>query len=203
MEPTPVIIAAFAIFAYLLGSIPFGLVVVKMLGGVDPRTSGSGNIGATNVGRTSGKKAGILTLLFDAMKGALPPLIAKLTVNDPTTIAIAALAAFLGHLYPVYLRFKGGKGVATACGAMAAVAPIPLGIGAVTFAVLLATTRYVSAGSMGAAMANAAALYVLGYDTPYAVLGAVMAVLIIVKHRENIKRLMNNSENKFGAGKKA
>ncbi|MBI5453099.1 MAG: glycerol-3-phosphate acyltransferase, partial [Deltaproteobacteria bacterium] len=109
--------------AYLLGSVPTGIVIVRLFGGVDPRSAGSKNIGATNVGRTSGRLPGILTLIGDLLKGALPVFIAFRLAPTPLLVSLTGLAAFLGHLFPVYLGFKGGKGVATACGVMLIVSP--------------------------------------------------------------------------------
>lgn len=184
--------------AYLLGAIPFGVVVAKVLGGRDPRTVGSGNIGATNVSRALGKKAGVATLLLDAAKGFAPVFAAAALFKGGQVPALVGLAAFLGHLFPVYLRFKGGKGVATAAGVFLACAPWGLALSALAFGLIVWRTRWVSLGSMVSAALLPVFSVLLGYPPEYAWLGAAVAVLTIIKHCENIKRLIAGNENRFG-----
>ncbi len=195
------IIYALVPLAYLLGSIPTGVIVTRAFGGVDPRKAGSGNIGATNVSRTSGKLAGALTLLGDILKGALPVLAAIRLGGGPLLISLVGLAAFLGHLLPVFLGFRGGKGVATACGVLAVISPVATLLSAAVFVVFAALKRYVSLASMLSAAAMPVFLYLLEDVREYAPLGLAIAVLIIIKHKDNIKRLAAGTENRIG-GKK-
>ena len=192
---------AFIAAAYLLGSVPFGIVVARLFGGVDPRCAGSGNIGATNVMRSAGKAAGLLTLACDLLKGGAPVLLAPLLRADAAFISLVGLAAFAGHLFPVYLGFRGGKGVATAFGVMLALAPAAALLSAAVFAVVLALKRYVSLGSIIAASMLPVFLSFIPRYNGFVPLGVAVAVLIIVKHKENIKRLVEGKEKKFG-GKK-
>lgn len=184
-------------FAYLLGSVPFGLVVARLFGGPDPRGSGSGNIGATNVTRTTGKLAGFITLLLDIGKGALPVVLALSVKPDPVTVSLVGLFAFLGHLYPVFLGFRGGKGVATACGIFLVISPVVLFLGACFFLITAVATGYVSVGSVSAALSLPFFLAVLPWYREYVFLGIAVALLVILKHRENIKRLREGTENRF------
>lgn len=188
--------------AYLLGSIPTGVLVSRAFGGTDPRKSGSGNIGATNVSRTSGKMAGALTLFGDILKGALPVLVACQLSEETLFISLVGLAAFMGHLLPVFLGFRGGKGVATACGVLVVISPAATLMSAALFAVTAALKRYVSLASMLSAAAMPVFLYLLEDVREYAPLGAAIAVLIVLKHKDNIKRLASGTENRIG-GKKA
>lgn len=190
-----------ALLSYLLGSVPTGIVVVRLFGGVDPRSAGSGNIGATNVGRTSGKAAGILTLVGDALKGALPVFLAFRFYPEAAFVSLAGLTAFLGHLFPIYLGFKGGKGVATALGVMALVSPFATLLSALVFVVLVAIKRYVSLGSIAAAAMLPVFISFFPAYKPYLPMSLAVSVLVIMKHKENIKRLAEGKENKIG-GKK-
>jgi acyl phosphate:glycerol-3-phosphate acyltransferase len=186
--------------AYLLGSIPFGYILVRLVAGADIRESGSGGTGATNVSRRAGKFAGVLTLLLDALKGAAAVLIARWVFGDQPSaawwVAAAGIAALLGHIFPVWLGFRGGKGVATGVGIFLVVAPM-----AVAFAVWL--TRYVSLGSLIAA--GSLPLFILLrkvlqpnlQDGPLLFLAVVGAGLIIFAHRANITRLIAGTESKF------
>ena len=197
---------AYFVGAYLVGSIPSGLIAVKVLGGKDPRKVGSGNIGATNVNRTSGKAAGILTLIGDALKGAFPVYVVLALTPEIMIASITALAAFLGHLFPIYLKFKGGKGVATALGIMLVISPIAIGISVLVFIVVVLITRYVSIGSICAAIAMPITLSIIIKDRVdseyYILLTAVIAVLIILKHHANILRILRNEEHKVGTKKR-
>lgn len=187
--------------AYLLGSIPTGVLVARVFGGTDPRKAGSGNIGATNVSRTSGKAAGALTLAGDIIKGALPVLVAFWLGGETLFVSLVGLAAFVGHLLPVFLGFSGGKGVATACGVLVVISPAATLLAAAVFAAAAALKRYVSLASMLSAAAMPVFLYLIDDVREYAPLGAAIAVLIIIKHRDNIKRLASGTENRIG-GKK-
>lgn len=201
-------IASLAI-AYLLGSIPFGFLVVKLTTGSDVRETGSGGTGATNVSRKAGKGAGIATLALDAMKGVAAVLVARAMTGEPGTSWIVAGAAFLavvGHCFPVWLKFKAGKGVATGLGVFLAIVPWAVLAAFLVFLVLVWRTRFVSLGSIAAAAFIplwTLAMHLLVEPIPNLVpiLAALFAVaaLIIAKHAENIKRLLAGTENKFGA----
>jgi glycerol-3-phosphate acyltransferase PlsY len=196
------------IMAYLLGSIPFGLILAKLFGGADVRKAGSGNIGATNVLRVVGPLAGILTLLLDAAKGWLAVWLASRITHDQTTVMIlAGLLAMVGHCFPVWLGFRGGKGVATAAGVFAALCPLAFFAALVLFILVVSFWRYVSLGSLAAAAALPLFVYLLWaphFAPPESVtLGSLaIAVLVIVQHRGNIIRLARGEEPKFSFGKK-
>jgi glycerol-3-phosphate acyltransferase PlsY len=185
------------IFAYLLGSIPTGLLLSRALAGKDPRQQGSRNIGATNVMRTVGKALGVITLIGDVLKGIIPVVIAQWLVNEEFWIAGTGLAAFLGHCFPIYLRFKGGKGVATALGVLLPLAPLAIVFDIFFFAGVVATSRIVSVGSILAAAATPILIWLLKYPLPAVILGICIAVLIIYRHKENIKRLLTGGENRL------
>ena len=192
---------ALIVVSYLLGSVPMGIIVAKLMGGADPRSGGSGNIGATNVNRTLGKGAGIITLLGDMLKGAAPTYYAIYYVGGADLISLVALAAILGHLFPLYLGFKGGKGVATGFGVLIVVSPLAALICALVFAALLFFTRYVSLGSMYAAITMPLALALVPGKLYFVPVSVFIAMLIVFKHKENIKRLRERTENRFGAAK--
>jgi glycerol-3-phosphate acyltransferase PlsY len=185
------------LFAYLLGSIPTGY-IVGWLVGVDVRKAGSGNIGATNVARVLGKRQGLLTLIADAAKGFMPVFVAVQLDLSVTATAFVAVAAFLGHLYPIFLKFKGGKGVATALGAFLGVAPIATLILIALFAAIVLSSRIVSLSSMIAAAAAPVVLWVFSYPLALIGMSAFFAAMIIVRHRANIKRLLAGTEPKLG-----
>jgi acyl phosphate:glycerol-3-phosphate acyltransferase len=210
-----------AIIAYLLGSIPFGYVLVKFVRGDDIRLSGSGNIGATNVARSGARGLGALTLLLDVLKGAaavwIAAAIAASSYNRCAGVSetfglpcipalrlmsLAALFAVLGHIFPVWLKFKGGKGVATALGVFALLFPKAVLISLIIFIVVLGMSRYVSLGSILAAMAFPIAAYFL-YKPPWItlVLAAAVSAVVVLKHRQNIRRLVAGTENRFGSPK--
>jgi glycerol-3-phosphate acyltransferase PlsY len=190
--------------AYLLGSIPFGYLLVRIFLKEDIRTFGSGNIGATNVARTGAKGLGIATLLLDLAKAFAAVILAKyLAPNNYDLAFAAAIAAVLGHCFPVWLRFKGGKGVASALGVYLALTwPTALGI-LVVFLVIVLLTRYVSLGSViGAASVPLFGLHFLPIRTPMMIAGlTVIPLLIIVKHHANIGRLLAGTESRFGSRK--
>lgn len=185
------------IFSYLLGSLPVGVLLARMKGS-DPRTVGSGNIGATNVMRAAGKTAGIVTLIGDALKGFLPVWLAIRLGLPESVVAAAGLAAFLGHLFPLYLRFHGGKGIATALGIFLAFNYIAVLIELLVFVGILWKWRYVSLGSVVCAALMPFVLLALGSPVPYVLLAAIIALLAVIKHKENIKRLLAGCENRLG-----
>jgi len=186
------------IAAYLAGSIPCGIIVSKFMDTPDPRLQGSGNIGATNISRVSGKKAGLITLIGDALKGAAPALAGILLAPDTQYIAgLAGLAAFIGHLYPVFLGFKGGKGIATALGIFLILTPWAIAIEILIFAIIMLTVRIVSVGSLTAALTLPVCICLLSYPKAYVLSALVIAILTIYKHRENLKRLVEGQEPKF------
>jgi glycerol-3-phosphate acyltransferase PlsY len=189
---------ALFIFAYLLGSIPSGY-IVGALAGVDVRNAGSGNIGATNVARIVGKRLGVLTLLADTAKGYVPVFIAWRMGLSPALVALVAITAFLGHLYPVFLRFRGGKGVATAFGALLAIAPVATLILIGVFGVVVLWSRRISLGSIAAALAAPIGLWTISAPAPFVAMGAILGAMVIVRHRDNIKRLLAGTEPRFGS----
>lgn len=190
----PANLAALA-FGYLLGSIPFGLVLTKTFGGVDPRTVGSHNIGATNVLRTGNKKLAAATLVLDALKGTLA--VAIVANFGPYYAILAGLGAFIGHLYPVWLQFKGGKGVATFLGVAAGLAWPAALVFAVVWLGVAFMTRYSSAAALAASVATPAALFAMG-RADAGELFVALAVLLWFRHRPNIERLLAGTEDKIG-----
>lgn len=184
--------------AYLVGSIPFGVIIASRFAGLDVRKLGSGNIGATNVARVAGRKLGLLVLLLDALKGFAPTLAARLLVPDLPWLHVGVgAAALLGHIYPIYLRLSGGKGVATAFGVFLVLLPVPVAAGLAVFAALFATRRIVSAASMAAACtvsAVAVARYGLG---PYSYLALFATAMILWRHRSNIRRIVRREEKQL------
>jgi glycerol-3-phosphate acyltransferase PlsY len=182
--------------AYLIGSIPFGLLLSRG-SGIDIRQHGSGNIGATNVSRLVGKKIGLLTLLLDAAKGWLPVFAASQLGGDGLLIALCGAAAVTGHSFSVFLRFKGGKGVATALGVFLALSPQALLISLLVFILTVFATGFVSLGSILAAAAMLPSLYFFGEASWKCWLAAYVVLLIWLKHHQNIKRLLNGTEKRF------
>lgn len=195
---------AFAAFvmivvAYLLGSISSAIVVSKIMQLPDPRASGSGNPGATNVLRVGGKRAGAITLLGDLLKGLIPVVIARSLGFSETVVAITALAAFVGHLYPIYFGFKGGKGVATALGVLFGLDPAIGAIVAGIWILILVLFRYSSLSALTAVVLGV--LYAWGHmPTDYLVAYIIIATVILLRHRSNIVRLLNGTEKKVGQG---
>ena len=198
------------IIAYLLGSIPFGYLIVRLTKGADIRETGSGGTGATNVSRRAGKLAGVVTLLLDALKGAAAVLLAHWLLQDSAFdfrewwIAAAAVAVIVGHMFPVWLRFRGGKGVATGVGVFLVIAPIAVALAAVVFLSLVWRTRYVSLGSMAAAVTipffvllQDALIRPVAFLTPMMAAAAAGSILIIFAHRANLRRLIEGTESKF------
>ncbi len=186
------------ICAYLLGSVPTGLLLARAMG-VNIRETGSGNIGATNVYRTVGRKIGILTLVGDCLKGLIPVLVAKWLGLPVGWIAAIGLAAFLGHVYTIFLGFKGGKGVATALGVFLGTSPISVLFAVVAFALVLYKWRYVSLASIVAAALIPFIVWLVGCSPEMVLMSLAIAALVIFRHRENISRLRAGTENKFKA----
>jgi glycerol-3-phosphate acyltransferase PlsY len=196
---TPTITAvAILLGAYLLGAIPFGLLIARSFANVDVREKGSGNIGATNVARTAGKKLGIITLALDAAKGAAPVLIADRVLEQPIAIVAAAgFAAVVGHVFPIYLGFKGGKGVATGAGVFFAIAPISTLVAAAVFLASYAIAKVVSLGSLLGCIALVASLAIIDARREVLLLAIAVVLLIILRHKGNIERLLKRTENKL------
>jgi glycerol-3-phosphate acyltransferase PlsY len=193
--------------AYLIGSIPFGILLAKMFGGVDVRTAGSGNIGATNVARVAGPLPGVLTLVLDGLKGAAAVwLAARFSNENAMWMTIAGLSALIGHCFPVWLRFRGGKGVATAAGMFLALC-WPAALGAIgVFILVVLFSRFVSLGSVAAAAAMPLLIYLLWaprHAPPLIVtFGAFTAAMLVVyKHDANLQRLVEGREPRFSFGK--
>ncbi len=209
MVENPVIPYLLPIVAYLLGSIPFGLLFAKLFAGTDVRAAGSGNIGAANVARVAGPLAGILTLLFDAAKGALAVWLAvKYSAGSATMMTVCGAAALVGHCFPIWLKFKGGKGVATALGVFLVLCPYAALIALAVFALVCFRWRYVSLGSVAAAAAMPLLVYLLwvpGHAPPLIVVfGTLFATgLIIFKHDANLQRLVEGTEPQFGVRKQS
>jgi glycerol-3-phosphate acyltransferase PlsY len=208
MANNPVATSLLVLVGYLLGSIPSGLIFARMLGGKDVREHGSGNIGATNVSRVAGPLAGILTLLLDVAKGAAAVWLAA-RFSDHASIAMifAGVAALLGHCFPVWLKFKGGKGVATALGVYLALCPLAALAALVLFVLVVAFWRFVSLGSLAAAAAMPLLIYFLwapGHAPPLVItLGTLFAaILIFYKHDANLQRLVDGTEPKYSLGKR-
>ena len=190
------------IAAYLLGSVPFAMISSRVFGLADPRTYGSGNPGATNVLRSGNKKAALMTLIGDALKGAVAVIVAQQMGFSDTVIGLVALAVFLGHLYPIVLKFKGGKGVATAAGVLLALDPI-LGLAvAGTWLLVAYVSRYSSlAALIAAAAAPVISALMHGANNQTIVVG-ILGMALIGKHWQNIQRLMAGQESKIGSKKK-
>jgi glycerol-3-phosphate acyltransferase PlsY len=185
--------------AYLIGGIPFGYLVVKWTSGADVRSSGSGNIGATNVLRTTGRSAGVVTLLLDIAKGAVAVWLAgKLTAGNINWMSAAALAVMAGHAFPVFLRFKGGKAVASFIGAYLVLAPMPMFAVLIVFIGVVAFTRHVSLGSVLAAGMFPLAVWMF-MQPPLSLVGAsiVSGAFIIYRHRANLERIRAGTEHVF------
>ncbi|HUS05781.1 MAG TPA: glycerol-3-phosphate 1-O-acyltransferase PlsY [Bryobacteraceae bacterium] len=191
--------------AYTVGAIPFGYLVVKLKSGQDVRASGSGNIGATNVLRSHGRGMGVVTLLLDIAKGAFAVWLAdRFLEGSAAWMSAAALAVMAGHAFPVFLRFRGGKAVASFVGAFAYLTPLPLAATAILFIAAVAVTRYISLGSILGAACFPLAVFLISHP-PAAVLGASLlaSAFIIWRHRSNIERIRAGNENlfSFGGGK--
>ena len=186
------------IIAYLLGSLPTGYWTTKYFLRTDIRKHGSGNIGATNVLRVGGWKAALPVLLFDALKGFLAVMLAKWLIGVPAVFLAAGFLVMLGHCFPLFLKFKGGKAAATGIGVLCALSLWALVIIVGSALIVIAVTRYVSLGSIVGAALTPFVFLALGYGLPYFVFGLAMAALVIYRHRQNIERLRSGTEAKFG-----
>ena len=194
-------ITILAIISYLFGAIPFGLFVAKIRG-IDIRTQGSGNIGATNVFRVVGKGWGIFTLVLDALKGFIPALVFPMFgYLEGEWGVLFGLLAIVGHSFPIYLKFKGGKGVATSAGMLLGVAPLAVGVGLVAWIVCMVVWRYVSLASIVAAATVAVAVWIIDKGLIINIALTALGAMVIWLHRANIKRLLNGTENRFGKKK--
>ncbi len=183
--------------SYLIGSIPFGYLIGRMRG-VDVRTVGSKNIGATNVYRTVGKKWGFLAFFCDFLKGFLPVLVSMRFVSAGSSLSVVVgLAAVIGHTLTVFMKFKGGKGVATAFGMTVALAPMPAVLAFVVFVITVWLSHYISLGSMLAAVTLAVSVWFFPVLMPMKIVAVLIAVFVIYKHKSNIYRLINHCENKI------
>lgn len=196
---------AILVVAYFLGAIPFGYLIVQWTQGRDIRREGSGNIGATNVFRSASKLGGVLTLLLDAAKGYLAVALALRLLDDPSRAwaVAAAVAAIVGHIFPMFLRFRGGKGVAVGGGAYLALSPAAVLATLILFALIVALTRYVSLGSIVATAAYPLCAYWFGEPWSVILGGLAGAALIIAKHHANIRRLFEGNEHKLDPSQKS
>ena len=194
----------FPVIGYLLGAVPFGLVIARTAG-IDIRTQGSCNIGATNVGRVLGKKLGALTLVCDCLKGLLPMALAAYFLPDgpgrESTVALTGLCAVVGHMFPVYLKFRGGKGVATALGVFLFLSPLAIAISLTVFVAAVAVSGFVSVGSLLTSALMPLWLYLLGASKPTIAVAAAVGMLIWIKHHENIDRLLHGREKTWKKAK--
>jgi acyl phosphate:glycerol-3-phosphate acyltransferase len=185
------------LLAYLIGSVPCGILVAKTQN-INIREHGSGNIGATNIARTLGEKEGIITLLGDSLKGVLALWLSSFFLNNTSELAFVGFMAFSGHLFSFFLKFKGGKGVATGLGVFLYLTPLAALGAMVVFALTLSICRYVSLGSILGALSLPLIGIILGVPQAYYIAGFGVSTLILIKHRENIGRLLAGTESKFG-----
>lgn len=192
--------ASAVVFAYLIGSIPFALLVARQ-SGADLRRIGSGNLGATNVLRASGVRGGALVILLDVAKGAASVVVAERWAGGAVAFtAVVGFAAVIGHIYPIWLRFRGGKGVATACGVFTVLTPLAVPPALVLFIVTVWITKYVSLGSVVGAMALPPLAYALGSPPPVVIAAGAVASIIVFRHRANLGRVLAGTERRIGAG---
>ncbi len=195
-------VALLIVAAYLIGSIPFGLIVGRMRG-FDPRAVGSGNIGMTNVARAGGSSAAAITFVGDVLKGAIPVAIARMMGFPPAILAWVGLGAFLGSIASVFLGFSGGKGVSASLGVWVVLAPLALLFALFAFGIAMATSRIMSLASIAAALVLVPTVAALAMPRAYVLLAIVMSALVLLRHHENIRRLIAGEEKRFEVGKKA
>jgi acyl phosphate:glycerol-3-phosphate acyltransferase len=186
------------LLAYLIGSIPFALILSRRWSVADLRLVGSGNVGAANVMRASGVKAGVLVALLDMSKGAAGVLIAQQVRADAVAPALAGLAAIVGHIYPIWIRFRGGKGVATACGVFVVLAPLAVPPALALFLAIVWLTKYISLGSIVASIALPPLAYFTGSSTPSVLAACGASAIIVFRHRSNVVRLWAGTERRIG-----
>ena len=196
MTPLSLSPAVGCLLGFLLGAIPFGLLIGKAHG-IDLREKGSGNIGATNVRRALGKGPGLLVLLLDALKGYLPILLAREAGWDANWIVGVGFSSVLGHIYSPFMRFRGGKGVATTFGVLIGLDPRVAALALGAFILAVALTDYVSVGSLVAAVTQLSLFFVFGLPTPMRIFGVIVAVFVIVRHRANLQRLRRGEESHY------
>jgi glycerol-3-phosphate acyltransferase PlsY len=187
------------IAAYLIGSIPFALLLARRWGAADLRTFGSGNLGAANVLRASGVRAGVVVAVLDIAKGAASVALATRIAGGPIAPALAGLAAVVGHIYPVWLKFKGGKGVATACGVFSVLTPLAVPPALGVFLLTVWLTKYISLGSILATIALPSIAHAMGAPIETLIVAWGLAALIIFRHRSNVVRLIGGTERRIGA----
>jgi len=190
--------AVAAALGYLLGSIPFAWLVVRGWRAVDLRRAGSGNLGAANVARTAGLAAGLLVALLDIAKGAASVVMAVRMTHDSAAAAVAGFAAVVGHVYPIWLRFHGGKGAATACGVFAVLTPLAIGPAVTVFLVTAWLTQYISLASLAATLVLPPLAWATGSSAPSVGAAFAAAMLIVFRHRSNVARLRTGTERRFG-----
>ena len=184
--------------AYVVGGIPFAFLLARRLGGTDVRYSGSGNVGTANVLRTTGTSVALVVLALDLSKGCFVVFAARSLEGDPMVQGAVAAAVVAGHIFPVWLKFRGGKGVATACGAFAVLAPTAALIAAIIFVLIVWMTRYVSVGSIAAALALPPLAYVTASPFTVVVSAVGVAILVLLRHRLNVRRLYAGHERRLG-----
>jgi glycerol-3-phosphate acyltransferase PlsY len=184
--------------AYLIGSIPFAFLLARRWGAADLRQIGSGNLGAANVMRASGVTAGVLVAILDITKGACSVMLAERLSGNAAAPAAAGLAAIVGHIYPVWLRFRGGKGVATACGVFSVLTPLAIPPALAIFLITVALTKYISLGSLLATIALPPLAYAMGSPAPAVIAAFAAAAIIVFRHRSNVARLRTGTERRLG-----
>ncbi|MDD2856797.1 MAG: glycerol-3-phosphate 1-O-acyltransferase PlsY [Desulfuromonadaceae bacterium] len=184
--------------AYMIGSFPTGLILGKLYG-IDVRKAGSGNVGATNLYRTVGRKIGIITLIVDCLKGLVPVLVVISLGQSIEFAAFVGFSAFCGHVFSIFLKFRGGKGVATALGVFLALAPMAVTLAIALFALIKFRWRYVSLGSILAAASMPFGVFFMGGNKSVNIVTLIIALIVILRHNENIRRLISGTENKFKA----
>ena len=186
-----------AVLGYLFGSIPFALLLTRPLG-IDLRTAGSRNVGAANVLRTAGVAPAVAVMLLDTLKGAVAVLVARLMTGNLIVVTTAGLAAIVGHVYPAWLHFRGGKGVAASAGVFAMLAPYATAIAALVFVGTIVVTRFISAGSIAGALTLAVAAAAGNAPAPVVVGAVLAAILVVHRHRDNVSRLLAGTERRIG-----
>ena len=184
--------------AYLIGSIPFAFLLARRWSAADLRQVGSGNLGAANVMRASGVTAGVLVAILDITKGACSVMLAERLSGNAAAPAAAGLAAIVGHIYPIWLRFRGGKGVATACGVFSVLTPLAIPPALAIFLITVALTKYISLGSLLATMALPPLAYAMGSPAPAVIAAFAAAAIIVFRHRSNVARLRTGTERRLG-----
>jgi acyl phosphate:glycerol-3-phosphate acyltransferase len=185
------------LLGYAIGSVPFAFLLARRTG-IDVRVAGSGNVGAANVVRTSGLSLGVTVMALDMIKGAATVLAAYAAVGNVPSMAAAGAAAVVGHIYPVWLRFHGGKGVAVAAGAFAVLAPVATVVATLVFAMAVVSTRVVSLGSVAATITLPSAAWIVGAPTSVVIAALGIAALILFRHRANVRRIASGTERRFG-----